>query len=95
MSKIIATADGKELIITKQGKHLSVSLNGELRDDLLPYLNDCVQALAPYAGSYYPPKGAMVGYLLALQQGAFFTEAPIIRIEGRIASIPHINGQIY
>ncbi|MBR5523178.1 MAG: hypothetical protein IKV82_06930 [Akkermansia sp.] len=95
MSKIIAASESETLIIEKLGEHITITLNGEAREDLLPYLDSLVAQHAPYGGTFYPRKGSMTGYLLALQAGAHFQEQPIIRTEGRISKIPMKSGAVY
>ena len=95
MSKIIAASESETLIIEKQGNRITIILNGEIREDLLPFMDSLVAQHAPYGGTFYPHRGSMIGYLLALQAGAYFQTQPIIRTEGRISKIPMKSGAVY
>ena len=95
MSKIIATSKAETLIIEKQGNRITITLNGDIREDLLPFMDSLVAQYAPYGGAFYPRRGSMTGYLLALQAGAYFQTQPIIRTEGRISKIPMKSGAVH
>lgn len=95
MATIIVTNDDFILTITDDDGEVKVYENDELSNEWKVMLDDMVENSPPFAGTFYPEPGTMLGYYLLIAETPFGDLFNSIMVDGDIGEIPFDENVIY